>query len=38
MDLTSYLNDCRALVNEEICRIIPAEPRYRPFLYDLMLD
>jgi geranylgeranyl diphosphate synthase, type II len=38
MDLTAYLNDCRALVNEEICRIIPEEPRYRPFLYDLMLD
>jgi geranylgeranyl diphosphate synthase type II len=38
MDLTAYLNDCRALVNEEICRIIPAEPRYRHVLYDLMLD
>jgi geranylgeranyl diphosphate synthase type II len=38
MDLNAYLNDCRGLVLEEICRIIPADRRYQSILYDLMLD
>ena len=38
MDLTAYLDDCRALTTEEIRRIIPREPRYQTILYDLMLD
>lgn len=38
MDLTSYLDDCRTLVTEEIRRIIPMDDRYRSILYDLMLD
>src|SRR5262249_62365742 len=38
MNLTSYLNDCRALVTDEIRRIIPGDSRYQSILYDLMLD
>lgn len=38
MELNAYLNDCRLLVTEEICRIIPADRRYQSILYDLMLD
>jgi geranylgeranyl diphosphate synthase type II len=38
MDLTAYLNDCRALVTDAICRIIPEDRRYQSILYDLMLD
>jgi geranylgeranyl diphosphate synthase type II len=36
--LESYLNDCRALVTNEIRQIIPGDPRYESILYDLMLD
>lgn len=35
--LKSYLDECRALVLEEIQAIVP-ENRYRPVLYDLVLD
>jgi geranylgeranyl diphosphate synthase type II len=38
MDMTSYLDDCRTVVTEEIRRIIPMDDRYRSILYDLMLD
>jgi geranylgeranyl diphosphate synthase type II len=38
MDLLTYLNECRGLVTEEICKIIPADERYQSILYDLMLD
>jgi geranylgeranyl diphosphate synthase type II len=35
--LESYLDDCRALILEELRRIIP-DNRYKAVLYDLMLD
>ena len=35
--LKSYLEDCQALILDEIQRIVPRN-RYRPVLYDLMLD
>ncbi len=35
--LKSYLDECRALVLDEILGIVP-ENRYRPVLYDLVLD
>lgn len=35
--LKEYLNDCRGLVLEEVQQIVPGG-RYRPILYDLVLD
>ena len=34
----AYLADCRALALQEIHEIIPKQERYRPILYDLMLE
>jgi len=36
--LGDYLRDCRDLVLAELERFMPADSRYRPILYDLMLD
>lgn len=33
-----YLDECRTLVLEEIRRVVPRDGRYRPVLYDLVLD
>jgi geranylgeranyl diphosphate synthase type II len=38
VNIAGYLSDCRALVTEEIRRIIPSDRRYQSILYDLMLD
>lgn len=37
-EFDAYLEECRALVLEEIRQIIPKDPRYGPVLYELMLD
>ena len=36
--LTGYLEECRALVVEEIRRLVPADRPHAAFLYELMLD
>jgi geranylgeranyl diphosphate synthase type II len=33
-----YLEECRTLVLDEIRRVVPRDGRYRPVLYDLVLD
>ena len=38
VDLLEYLEECRALVVDEIRRLVPRNPRYGPILYDLMLE
>ncbi|WP_309896639.1 polyprenyl synthetase family protein [Archangium sp.] len=36
--LTGYLDECRALVVEEIRRLVPADRPHAAFLYELMLE
>src|SRR5581483_3238235 len=38
MDVARYLNECRDLVLQQITETIPKTSRYRPVLYDLVLD
>jgi geranylgeranyl diphosphate synthase type II len=37
-EIDGYLDDCRTLALDELERIVPAEGRYAPVLYGLMLD
>src|SRR5437870_2044776 len=37
-ELSGYLATCREYVLQEIHAIVPSDARYRPILYDLMLD
>jgi geranylgeranyl diphosphate synthase type II len=37
-ELLTYLEECRALVVEEIRALVPRNPRYGPILYDLVLE
>jgi len=38
VDPKAYLDECRRLVLDELPRLMPRSERYRPVLYDLMLD
>lgn len=35
---TSYMAECRQLVLDELRHVVPSSPRFKPILYDLMLD